>query len=593
MYLQARVNTLRHLTVGFAGSLDRGRVANVAYDPSRDALTADEPLPRVRLPKYFAQWEDDKWGVIAGTYRIGFGQRLTFDSTNRYTPNGFYLDHTVQRRYDLSLECTQSAGELDASPCTGAAGDRRVAPDYVFREGQQGVAIGAKHLPLPQGWLQTYGWFSFQPRSIYQYQIRDVSRCPDPTDDSNEDCSAPFVFNRGEPILDPQSRFKFEGLPNMYDELVGGANASYFYDRRTHVGITGYGAKPVWLVQEADIDFQDWARVPYGGAFGAIGADFSWGYKFVDLFGEVSRSFDNMDDVSPEGGGGYAAILRNTYTLENHEVELSARYYDRDYANPFAGPIAVGDLYDGLRARDEAGVRIRYNAFLGERLDLRTYVDFWGLISESKPRARLYARGDVWATDWFRPGLWLEYQSRDLRPVELTPCFDSDRPEQFQTAICGGDRFSTTLRTRFEPHKRVYINLQYRHDVQDDTYETGGSDQSGDTAGGVVGGTFELDNLEPPVDRQRQDINGFIVVGVNPIDKLRLRTRWRWFWEDITDNDRFEHSVWGYLDASYTIRRWAIPRLRYDLVVYLDGRDSTQARPNPEHWFLFEFTSRF
>jgi hypothetical protein len=82
-------------------------------------------------------------------------------------------------------------------------------------------------------------------------------------------------------------------------------------------------------------------------------------------------------------------------------------------------------------------------------------------------------------------------------------------------------------------------------------------------------------------------------MGVKPTDKLRLRTRWRWFWEDITDNSRFEHSVWGYFDASYTIRRWAIPRLRYDLKIYVDGRDSTADRPNPEHWFLFEFASRF
>lgn len=591
MYLQARVNTLRHLTVGFAGVLDRGRVNNVAYDPSRDALSADPPGPRVRLPKYFAQWETDKWGVIAGTYRIGFGQRLTFDTTDRYTPNGFYLDYAVQRRYDLVRECTESAGELDASPCEDV--NRRIAPDYAVREGQQGLAIGAKHLPLPQGWLQTYGWFSFQPRSLYQYQIRDVSQCPDPTDDSNAGCSAPFVFHRDEPLLDPQSRFSFETLPNMYSELLGGGNFTYFYDRRTHVGVTGYGAKPVWLVQEADLDFQDWARNPYNGAFGAVGADFAWGRKFVDLFGEFSRSFDNMDEVSPVGGGGNAAVLRNTYTLDNHEIELSARYYDRDFANPFAGPIAAPDVRDGLRARDEAGGRVRYNAYFWDnRVSLRTFVDFWGVISEGLPRGRVFARTDVQATDWFRPGLWLEYQRRDLRPVEPVSCFETTNDERVQQAQCGGQRFSITGRSRFDPHKRVYVTLQYRHDIQDNHYELGGIDFTGDIGGDVIGAEIDAENFDV-ASRQRQDINGFFVIGYKPIDKLRLRTRWRWFWEDITDNDRFEHSIWGYLDAAYTIRPWAIPRLRYDLVVYLDGRDSTANRPNPEHWFLFEFTSRF
>ncbi len=87
MALQARVSTLRQLTLGAAGVVTRNRIGEVAWDPNRNGLNAERNSSKVYLPKYFAQWETDKWGVIAGTYRIGFGHRLTFYNTSRYTPN--------------------------------------------------------------------------------------------------------------------------------------------------------------------------------------------------------------------------------------------------------------------------------------------------------------------------------------------------------------------------------------------------------------------------------------------------------------------------------------------------------------------------
>ena len=603
MFLQARINTLRHLTVGFAGGLERSRVSNVVYDPARDSLSADGPRARLRLPKYFAQWDTENWGVIAGTYRIGFAQRLVFDTTNRYTPNGFFLDHTVQRRYDLTRVCSESRGELDAA-CDDT---ERMAPDYIFRDSQQGVAIGAKKIPLPTGHLQAYGWFSYQPRSLYQYRVRDVSRCPDPKDDDG-DCSAPSVFHGGSPQLAPQGAFKNETLPNLYSDVLGGANLSYFYNRRTHVGVTGYGASPVWLVQDADLDFQDWARNPYGGAFGAVGADFSWGRRFADVFGEVARSFDSMNKQSGEGGGGYAALVRNTLTFDNHEIEISGRYYDTNYANPFAGPIAAPDVYDGLRARDEAGGRIRHTAHLFDRLDVRSFLDLWGTLDRKTPKGRIYSRANLQATKRFRPGLWLEYQRRDLRGNDEALCPNDTNATENELVVCRRQRVTTAVNARFDPIRRLYFKLQYRHDFQDGLYELSSGAANVDDGGGQValedidlesvGFDVDLGVDEPlnPDDFRngfRQDIIASLIVGATPIDKLRLRTRWRWLWDDIADNSRWEHSVWGYFDVSYTIRRWAVPRIRYDIRMFLDGRDSTADRRNPEHWLRFELTSRF
>ena len=169
MTLQARVTTLRQLTFGFAGLVTRQRPGDPIWDPNRDALMAEQMRVRVNAPKYYVQWDTERWGVIAGSYRIGFGQRLTFDNTDRYTPNGFFLDDAVFRYNDLGVACRESQGELPTSPCAGETGDIYVTKDFRWRDSLRGVAIGAKHLSLPVGWLQLYGFGAWQSRQIYQY----------------------------------------------------------------------------------------------------------------------------------------------------------------------------------------------------------------------------------------------------------------------------------------------------------------------------------------------------------------------------------------------------------------------------------------
>jgi hypothetical protein len=605
MSLQARITTLRHLTLGFAGILTRNRLGPVTWDPNREALIADELKPRVRLPKAFIQWDTPEYGVIVGSYRAGFGQRLTFDNSSRYTPNGFYLDDTLVRRVKTTSLCRESAGELDAAPCDD---DVFGTPDHSFRVGLLGIAAGAKRIKLQQGWLQLYGFFSYQPRDIYQYQIYDKRICEDPdvdTDD-NPQCSSPDVYRKPSPLLEETSEYSFQTLPNMFDLMLGGGNFAWFYDRRTHVGATGYGAQPRWLVNGADLDFRPFSPYPYGGSFGAVGADASWGYRWADVFAEVSRSFDHEGG---DLGGGMAGIVRHTATWDVHEIEASVRYFDDDYNNPFARPIAATDQSGGVRARDEVGGRIRYSAFLGDRATLRTFFDVWSDVRGEQIQLNTYVRTDVDVNKWFRPGLWFQVRDRNFRSAEavlgsmvdtdpltsgtqLTESFcdlgdigseidgndatiidttdfndvDPDSVEENLT-LCTGERYSVTPRFRFAPHKRVWLLLQYRHDfVEDGNYP----------------------------DSIRHDANAYVMITARPIDPLRLRMRWRYYSDDIADSARLEESVWGYVDVAYRVARWLVPRIRYDVIFRIDDRESTLARrPNPEHWLMFELESRF
>ncbi|NVB36199.1 hypothetical protein G6O69_36575 [Pseudenhygromyxa sp. WMMC2535] len=604
MALQARVTTLRHLTVGVAAFLTRQRPGNPVWDPTRDALMAEVARPRVAVPKAFAQWDTSRWGVIVGSYRAGFGQRLVFDTSDRYTPNGFYFDDAVYRDNDLGIACRESAGELAVSPCAGAARYSYETKDFKWRDGQRGLAIGAKHLDVPVGWLQLYGFGSWQRRQIYQYELYDADACSDPR--SSEDaCSAPafLVLDEDQDALAPTSAHKSQTLPNVYDEVLGGANFTWFYDRRTHVGVTGYGASALWNVEGATLDFQDWSSTPFGGAWGAVGVDMAWGRRWSDLAVELARSFDSMQRVvgsdADYGGGGFAGVARHTSTFGKHELELSARYYDIDYANPYAGSIAQADEFNGNRARDEAGGRVRYIGRIADRLDLRSAVDFWVTPSRKIPKFLGYVRSDIDVNSWFRPGLWLQYRSSDLRPgktegcaasgglfvvidgeVVYRPSFDYDDPNY--RSRCLAESGQITARLAFKPIKRLSITAQYQHEVLDDVTIDG---------------------------RSRQDAAAYLIVRTNPWRSLRIVGRMRYLHEDINrtkyydepdsddaprDADRYEQSLWTYVDLSYVFKKVFLARLRYDNVLWLDNRTSTELRtPSPEHRLRLELEVRF
>jgi hypothetical protein len=559
--LRARVNTLQHLQVGVAAAAMRQRLGSVAYDPNRGALSAERASPGLQVPKIYAMWNTPEYEVIAGTYRIGFGQRLTFDNTSQVSPNGIYADDELTRVTELTRECKESAGELPGSPCAGEAQYRRVTPDFKWRTGLLGVAGGLKSIPAGDGSMQLYAFASHQPHSIYQYQIYDRGECDDP-----RDCSAPSVFVREEDPLAPTTRHSFQTLPNMYAESTLGANATYRLDRGTHIGITGYSSRINWLVDGMDLDFQDWARVPYGGGFGAVGIDGAYSMIRLNLFGEVAHSFDSMHD----GGGGLAALVRGVYELDNGEVEGSLRYYDTDFANPHSRGISAATRYDGLRARDEIGARVRYSARFNRKLNLRTLLDLYHRPSYNTNQGLLYARGDYDINRRWGAGYWTQYQDKGIGTGGRDNCFETATEEDEITGRpipCGGKQFRNIARLRFAPNRRTIFAAQLQHQfIDDDRY----------------------------VDRFRQDLSSWITLTANPRSDLRIRMRSRYLFEDVTDNGYREQSIWNYADVTYQLAPGHSLRARYDLIAYLDERTSSTLRePSPEQWVWLELHSKF
>jgi len=536
--VQARIKALGNLDIGVAGALTRNGLHRVRWDPNRAALSAEPERVRFDMPKLYVEWEDEDWEIIGGTYRVGFGQRLTFDVTDQITPNGLFGDYELRRDNELGLRCRRSAGELPHSPCPS---DRvaRVTPDYAWTNRLAGVAVGLKALPLGGGWLQAYAWGSYQVHRIPQIEIVDTGACDDPGRDEDPACGAPPVYVRtGDPTA-PASTAAFATLPAMYAEGLAGANTSYFWNDRAHLGLTGYGSVPRWLVEGTELGFQEFSRKPFGGPFGALGVDAAFGFRAQDFFAEVARSFDSQ----LVGGGGYGAIVRSVTTLPSAEVDVSARYYGSSYVNPYARPVSAPDELEGLRARDEAGLRLRATTQLGQHVGLRTVVDGWRQLSSGALNGLVFARTDVRIASSWVWALWTEYRNSSVQ------------------------RFLVATRLAYEPVRRLTLSGQFQHRW----------------VGATFGGA-----------RFQQDVAAILNVTARPVEIVRVRLRVRYDFKDIWDNHRLPQVLWAYLDAALTVRDRDMLRVRYDFRVFLDSRESTGARvPNPEHWLWVEYVFRY
>ena len=550
---------------------------------------------QAHLPKAYVRYHTDKLDLIAGTYRIGFGERLTFDTALDYTPNGIYIDDQLNRDYNLSRDCVESSGELAATPCPQT--DRTyVTPDFSWSDGLRGLAVGTEGIPLGDGHLQAFAWGSYQHRGIYQYEIADTAACPDPRDDRNAACSAPDVFVRpeGEPLT-PTPEYAYQTLPEMFAESLVGGNVTYFAARRDFVGVTAYGATTSWLPDTPDdvrLDTQEWSRWPIGGRYGAIGAQLGAGRGIYDVFAEVTHSFDRIPsgpaDGQLDGGGGPAAIVRATRNLKKNEIEVSLRYFDPDFVNPYAGASAAADEVEGQRARGEHGARVRYAGAMGN-LSLRVGLDGWrslvpfirrvdgDLVEDFTYVARgdAYVRADIDATDQLRWGVWLQYTDKGLGEgdqvddmgLAIEPCYEVvfQDGEVGEPITCTGSRLATTVRARLVPVRAWTIYGQVRHSLLDD-----GS------------------------SKKRQDVSALASALWKPSKKMRVQGRVRFLDEDVADNASLERTLLGSAEVGYRLRAKDTLRVRADVRFWLDDRTFTGYRePSPEVWLGADYQAKF
>lgn len=571
------------LSGGIAIATTRRMLGNIRYDPLHlDALQADGPAYRPALARYYLQWKAGQRRLVLGTYFIGFADRVTFDNSRHRFPNGIYLSNDFQRPRDLSRTCRIStagnAQDFTQEPCAGFGTDLYITPDFDWREPLRGFAGSLENIDLGEHRrLSLYGFVSYQSRSLYQYEMYNKETCDDPSvrDDRGEQaasCKAPAVYIAQRDPFAPEVRAVFSTLPNLYNELLGGAHVTFNASERHRLGLTGYGAMNFFNGAPLKLDFQDWAATPFGGPHGAIGVDGKTTWRNFDFFLEVARSFDG----EPSGGGGFGILQRTQFDYRKHSLELAIRYYDNKFNNPYARPISAPDELEGLRARNEVGARLSYSGKLGA-FSLLARTDFW-VLPFTNPKegpagmANLYGTVRVRLRYWplFEPSIWFDARNRNLASSVHGSCSSGTviYVEGDSNFACSGDAY------------RVTANIVVRALGRTLTF----------IGQGAV--TWK-DDVRYKTDFRR-DVMAFLEARSQLSDTFTLRLKSRYLNEDISDNTYLEQSVWSFIELRAAVSRPLTVTGRYDLYVFLDQRAATLTRiPNPEHRLFLSLQGSF
>ncbi|MFZ5438672.1 MAG: helix-hairpin-helix domain-containing protein [Myxococcota bacterium] len=570
--LSARLKAPLSLSGGFMLFTTRRRAAEPVYDVVTDSLKSQGFLYQPQLPRFFVQWKPGNARIVAGTYTIGFAERLTLDNTRRTTPRGIYLTDDFRRVNDLTQTCKLSTGGLLADPTSGCdledGKNLYITPDYTWREAFRGVAASLEELSLGgDASLSVYGFLSFQSRSIYQYQLYDRRYCEDPRDNGNSLCKAPNVY-----LEDGTTRLVYATLQNVFDELTGGGHATFKPNYRFTFGVTGWGAMPFFKQAPMQLDFQEYSRYPSGGAFGAIGLDAHASWKAFNFFLEASHTFDHRVGGN---GGGNGVEQRTTWSPKGNEFELSLRFYDDGFGTPYARPIAAPDLLEGSRSRNEAGARLRWMSRFSKDWEFRARADFWvnpyGTTAQPAGIPNLYglARVDFNGWTFFQPALWIDVRNRNLGSNEH-----------------GGCASGTVVYTEGEPYT-----------CNGDLYRVGARVESailGKRLRAIAQATYTWKDDFRYKDTFRNDVLLWFELRSQATDFLQLRFRTRYHDQAIADLDYLETNWWSFLEAAWILGKGTRISGRYDFLLWLDQRSSTFNRiPNPEHRFQLDVRVAF
>ncbi len=566
MLLHARLEGPSGWRGGGVTTLTRRRLGMVRYEPRSGALSAEPPGLGMHLPKLYVRWEGERASVLVGSYRLGFAQRLTLDTTGRPAPDGFVPDEEFLSPGMPERRCPLSGG---GESCLSFGSEGRVTPDFRWTEGFRGVA-GTVRGQVEGVALSLTGFGSYQSRGLNQYELFDRALCADPRSSSRA-CRAPDVLalRTGETASDG-ARFLSRSLPDVLRELAGGGHLTVGFSPRAKVGVTGWGAWPVWAVEGVALDFQEHARYPEGGGFGAVGVDAAWGTGPVDLFFEGARSFDGIAGR----GGGFGALQRTVLGDGWRELEVVLRYYGRDFANPYTRAVSSADEFEGLRARNELGARVRYlHRTEDEAWRLSGTVDVWtqppGGAAPGTVQARASARVDAVVMEEFQPSLWVEHRDKDLGRDGRGLCFEGSegtRPGG-EPIPCAGARYLLGGRVRWEPDEALVVVVQYQHAL--------------------------VDSREHPEGFQR-DGRAVLDVRLRPSSSLRVHGRASWQDEDLSERTRLTQMLRASLEVAWEVLSELGVRARYEWV--LDLKAPEGARTPPElawHLFRLELEGRF
>jgi len=334
MLLSANAEILGWLDLGFAGAMHEG-VKKAVYDPASRDIYASYGAPLFEPHSAYLRVRRPNGEAVGGSYHVDYGRGLVISTSGNRDRHGF----SVRKLPTLDSDST-------VDPHDGLfGGGGRV----------HSLAVGRADFDL-----SVFG--SVRSYDLYSSYMKLTEGASDPNL-ITENYYSPRIWVDGQ-------RSRSLTLPDVFRVALAGGNATVRFNRRTHIGVTGYGAyqdrTALEGVNDSDV-FLVSQRWPTDVGFGTLGLDGAIGFGLIDFAGEAAFWLAKTPAM--------ALYFRARLEPSWGEFTLSARHYGPDYANPFAHGEANSDQLLGFTDRNEQGLRFTGLYKPNKRFQTRGRVD--------------------------------------------------------------------------------------------------------------------------------------------------------------------------------------------------------------------------
>ena len=426
------------LSAGLELALTRFRPGPAAWDPGLQALLTPGFGAGLELSRAFLAWRRGRLQLVAGTFEVGFAERLVLDTTRTERPDGFTLASTFRRPLATTLGCHLAGPGRTRDPACAA--DRLETPDFLTRDPFRGLAASVQDLPLGAGVEASGALFaSWQTPRVAQDELQDPRACRPGLDGR---CPSVRVFTAGgaTPVVSAS-------LPGALEEQLLGAHAQLRLPSSLTLGATAWGAL---LTLPGPLGFQPWSRWPAPGLVGAAGLHAAWTPGALALFAEAAYAA-----AARAGSGDWGVVQRSVLALPAHQLELSLRWYGPRFATLHGRPVAAADLDEGQRARNELGARLGWQWKAASSWAAWARVDAWtnpapvaGQRPAWAPGLELLGRLDFHGPGWVQATAFTEARHS---PVSPTACATSLDSWGLPAEGCAALRFKAGARVTLAP----------------------------------------------------------------------------------------------------------------------------------------------
>ena len=369
--LGVRVNVFDWITVGLAGVAQEGLKA-AAYDPASGDIHAAYGTPVFRPYMGYVRVVRPSGQAVAGSYHLHYGQGLVMSTLGGRGRHGFYLRRSIGH------------------------GDDRI------RE-FDGLMGAAAHTSALRAGTVRFSMSSFLSFRTYDQYISYIGLAAgEQLDAATAEVTSPRVWVDGK-------RATYMTIPSVFRVGLLGGNFTARFNRRTHLGFTGYGAfmdRTALQGVEDPNTFLIRQRWPSDMGFGALGINGRLGVGLLNVEGEWGLWLS--------GSPANALFIRAELEPAWGVVALSLRHYDTGYGNPMTRAEAAQDRYAGNTARNEQGVRLKTTIRPDKRFRVNASIDFSRNILFDVTDFSLRASVTVKPLDWLQFGFSSDYVNQNI-----------------------------------------------------------------------------------------------------------------------------------------------------------------------------------